>query len=92
MNRRKLLLSSLALAALAAPPTQGWAQAYPSRPIHLVVGYAAGGSTDQVARLLGQKLSEELGQPVVVDNKPAPARRSRPTMSRSPRPTATRCS
>lgn len=70
MNRRKLLLSSLVLAGLAAAPNQGFAQAYPSRPIHLVVGYAAGGSTDQVARLLGQKLSEELGQPVVVDNKP----------------------
>ncbi|MFS8037923.1 Bug family tripartite tricarboxylate transporter substrate binding protein [Xanthobacter sp. AM11] len=71
MNRRSLLLSSLICAAtLAAAPVESWAQTYPSKPLRLVVGYAPGGSTDQVARILGQKLSEELGQPVVVDNKP----------------------
>lgn len=75
MDRRHLLLSTLTCAAtlLAAPvlgslPAQ--ADAFPTRPIHLVVGYAAGGSTDQIARIVGQKLSEELGQPVVIDNKP----------------------
>ncbi|MEP9378360.1 tripartite tricarboxylate transporter substrate binding protein [Aquabacter sp. CN5-332] len=71
MNRRSLLLSSLVCAAaLAAAPIETWAQTYPSKPIRLVVGYAAGGSTDQIARILGQRLSEELGQPVIVDNKP----------------------
>ncbi|QTL04087.1 tripartite tricarboxylate transporter substrate binding protein [Aquabacter sp. L1I39] len=75
MDRRHLLLSTLAGAtALLAAPFMGslpaQADAYPSRPIHLVVGYAAGGSTDQIARIVGQKLSEELGQPVVIDNKP----------------------
>lgn len=75
MDRRHLLLSTLAGAtALLAAPFMGslpaQADAFPSRPIHLVVGYAAGGSTDQIARIVGQKLSEELGQPVVIDNKP----------------------
>jgi tripartite-type tricarboxylate transporter receptor subunit TctC len=71
MDRRTLLLGPLAFAAaLAAGHLPAAAQAYPAKPIHLVVGYAAGGSTDSVARLLGQKLAEELGQPVVVENKP----------------------
>lgn len=75
MDRRHLLLSTLAGAtALLAAPLMGslpaQAEAFPTRPIHLVVGYAAGGSTDQIARIVGQKLSEELGQPVVIDNKP----------------------
>ncbi|OYW53179.1 MAG: MFS transporter, partial [Azorhizobium sp. 32-67-21] len=71
MDRRTLLLGPLALAAaLAAGHLPAAAQAYPAKPIHLVVGYAAGGSTDSVARLLGQKLAEELGQPVIVENKP----------------------
>lgn len=46
------------------------ADPFPSKPIHLVVGYAAGGSTDVVARIVGQQLSEVLGQPVVIENRP----------------------
>ena len=47
-----------------------YAQAYPSRPIHLVVPFPAGGPTDVIARAIGQKLSDAVGQPVVIDNKP----------------------
>jgi tripartite-type tricarboxylate transporter receptor subunit TctC len=60
-----------ALAAFAfAASSFAFAQAYPTRPIHFVVPYPAGGPLDTVARLLGQKVSESLKQPVVVENKP----------------------
>ena len=58
----------MALAALAAPPAA--AQGWPSRPIHLIVPYAAGGPVDLSARLLGAKLQPALGQPLIVENKP----------------------
>src|SRR5260370_18810102 len=43
---------------------------YPARPIHIIVGFAAGGGNDIIARVFGQKLSESLGQPVIIENKP----------------------
>jgi len=70
MNRRRFLqLSAAAAATPALPPTAG-AQAYPTRTVHLVVGFPPGGGTDAVARLMGQSLSQRLGQPIVVDNRP----------------------
>jgi tripartite-type tricarboxylate transporter receptor subunit TctC len=61
------VLVALAVAAFAAAPTK--AQVYPSRNITLVVAFAAGGVADSIGRLVGQKLSERLGQPVVVENR-----------------------
>ncbi len=62
---------SLALAVLAAAAPSAWAQAdYPTRPIRVIVGFAAGGGNDLFARLVGQKMSEYLGQNVIIENKP----------------------
>jgi tripartite-type tricarboxylate transporter receptor subunit TctC len=71
-SRRALLGATLAAAALAAAPC--WAQdaaaSFPNKPIRVIVGFAAGGGNDIFARLVGQKLSETLKQPVVIENKP----------------------
>jgi len=68
-HRRSMLLSSGA-AVLCGLPQAARAQAYPSRPVHLVEGYGAGGAPDVIARLIGQRLGEKLGKPFVIDNKP----------------------
>lgn len=65
---RKSILYAAAL--LTGCLGSAWAQGYPSKPIKVVVPYAAGGAADITARVLGQKMSESLGVPVVVDNKP----------------------
>jgi tripartite-type tricarboxylate transporter receptor subunit TctC len=65
-------LGFLLFAANAIPPAlaQEDPASYPSKPIHIIVGFAAGGGNDIIARVFGQKLSENLGQPVIVENKP----------------------
>ena len=65
MKRRHLL----AAAAVAVIPQSGRAQAFPERPIHFIVPYAPGGSTDTSARIVSEKLAAVLGQPVIVENK-----------------------
>ena len=64
MRRRGLLLG------LAAAPALAWAQAYPDRPVTVVNPWPAGGSSDSVARVLMQRMSADLGQPFVVENRP----------------------
>jgi tripartite-type tricarboxylate transporter receptor subunit TctC len=70
MFGRFALISAIALAFASSAVAQEDASRYPSRPIHLIVGFAAGGGNDVIARIYGQKLSEDLGQPVIVENKP----------------------
>jgi len=65
MQRRSLL----ALALLAGTSSVAWAQAYPSKPVRLIVPFAPGGTTDIVARIVAEKLGAALGQTVVVENK-----------------------
>jgi tripartite-type tricarboxylate transporter receptor subunit TctC len=57
-------------ASLPAISHFAWAQTYPTRPVHVIVGFPPGGTADIVARLMGQRLSERLGQKVVIENRP----------------------
>ena len=68
--KRRLLLSALAASPLLLASPALLAQAFPSKPIAFVVPYAPGGTTDLVARLVGEHMAKTLGQPVVIENKP----------------------
>ena len=69
--RRRLVLTALlaALTFTAALPAQAQPAAWPSKPIKLVVGYAAGGATDVIARIVAVELGKQLGQPILVDTR-----------------------
>ena len=69
-RRRQFLHLAAGAVALPALPRIARAQAYPSRPVRIVVGFAAGGPTDILSRLIGQWLSERLGQQFVIENRP----------------------
>ena len=69
-RRQFLYLVAASAAALPAASRVAWAQTYPSQPVRVIVGFAAGGPNDILARLIGQWLSERLGQPFVIENRP----------------------
>jgi tripartite-type tricarboxylate transporter receptor subunit TctC len=69
-RRRQFLRLAAGAAVLPAVSNIAKAQAYPTRPVRLVIGYTPGGSADLTARLMGQWLSEKLGQPFVIENRP----------------------
>jgi tripartite-type tricarboxylate transporter receptor subunit TctC len=70
LSHRRQFLHLAAGAALPVVSRFAWAQAYPTRPVRVVVGFPAGGTSDIVARVLGQWLSERLGQQFVIENRP----------------------
>ena len=70
LPRRNFLHLAVGAAALPAVVRFAWAQAYPTRPVSLVAGFAPGGGVDITARLIGQWLSERLGQQFVIENRP----------------------
>ena len=70
LPRRKFLHLVAGAAALPAVSRAAWAQGYPTRPVRIVVGFAPAGAQDVLARLIGQWLSERLGQQFIVDNRP----------------------
>ena len=73
LPRRTFLHLAAGAAASPAVSRFAWAQAYPTRPVHIIVGFAPAGGTDIMARLIGQWLSERLGQQFVIENRPGAA-------------------
>jgi tripartite-type tricarboxylate transporter receptor subunit TctC len=83
--RRKFLHLAAGAAVLPAVSRNARAQAYPAKPVRIVVGYAAGGVNDILARLIGHWLSERLGQPFVIENRPgAGSNLATETVARAP--------
>ena len=73
LPRRQFLRFAAAAAAIPAASRLAGAQSYPARPLRMIIGYPPGGSADLTARLTGQWLSEQLGQPVVIESRPGAA-------------------
>jgi tripartite-type tricarboxylate transporter receptor subunit TctC len=70
LPRRQFLHLAAGAAALPTVPRFAWVQAYPTRPVRIIVGFAPGGPADLIARLIGQWLSERLGQQFIIENRP----------------------
>ena len=73
LPRRQILALAAGAAALPVMSRCAWAQAYPTRPVRVMVGFPPGGVTDIVGRLAGQWLSERFGQPFIIENRPGAA-------------------
>jgi tripartite-type tricarboxylate transporter receptor subunit TctC len=73
LQRREFLRLTVGAAAIPALARYAMAQSYPARPVHVIVGFPPGGAADTLARLLGQWLSERLGQPFIIENRPGAA-------------------
>jgi tripartite-type tricarboxylate transporter receptor subunit TctC len=73
LERRWFLKLAAGAAGVPILSRMAWAQAYPERPVHILVGFAPGGVTDILSRLIGQALSERLGQTFIVENRPGAA-------------------
>ena len=71
--RRRFLLAASAAVAAAAVPIEAWSQAYPARPVRMIVPFAAGGSVDVIGRIIAQRLADRLGQQFYVENIPTGA-------------------
>lgn len=69
-SRRSILVLATGALASSGPPGHAFAAAYPTRPLHLIVGFGPGGTPDIIARLVGKSLADRLGQQVIIENKP----------------------
>ena len=70
IRRRSFLHLAVGAAALPAVSRLPWAETYPTHPVRIIVGFAAGSTTDTLARLIGQWLSQRLGQQFIIENRP----------------------
>src|SRR6185369_6229741 len=70
VTRRRFLCLASGVAALPLLPRRVWAQAFPTKPVHILVGFAPGNAADVTTRLIGQSLSERLGKTFVIENRP----------------------